>query len=246
MACLRICLVLGLAFIARSAGTPVLPMDSTQDDAGAPLNAYWSIAGGLCLVAIIAMCAHSGDPQQPSSQPDGAIATVEPSFMDGPLNRARIATPAKGPSAPSADYGEVLHRSAGPVLPTPVGDAQPAYIRDIVDGQLAYREVPLDQVDALIAQGQQVFRPSNRQDAGQDIYESVNTSTDLYASVTPKGGGTASAPSMDLYAAPMKPAPAASTVSATMPSPAATVPNDYDGPVRLMQYEFSRCADLVS
>eukprot|EP00045_Choanoeca_perplexa_P008137 m.74608 g.74608 ORF g.74608 m.74608 type:complete len:412 (+) comp14369_c0_seq1:122-1357(+) len=227
MLSLRVCFLLTLMVgLSACKPTPTQP-NSIQEDDDAAFSAYWSIAAVACLVAIVAMCASPADPPG-TSQPNGAIASMPPHFTQprGPI-RAPVATPA----APvAADYGEIVRPSAA--APPPDAEAGPAFIREIVNGQLEYRQVSLDEVDALIAKGEQVFRPSNRQDAGQDIYEAVTTVNDLYASVTPKGAASGtSPPGMDLYASPNKSKPASDSNLAATVGASQAAPNDYDPPV---------------
>ena len=250
MAPYYLCLLWVAVLVGTCSSSPV-PASPRQEDADPTFSAAWAVAAGISLVAIVAMCIHAEPalPQPYSAPPDGAIETVPP--FESNMSRARIATPAKGPTAPgtapATDYGEII-RSSAPAQPGPgpgpgagPGKAEQAFIREIVNGQLAYRPVRLDQVDALIAEGHQVFRPSNRQDAGQDIYETVETSTDLYASVPSKASdAAASSPAdMDLYAAPNKTPAAPAAPAAPAGAPAASLPimraqsNDYEpeGPV---------------
>eukprot|EP00730_Choanoeca_flexa_P002129 TRINITY_DN10926_c0_g1_i2.p1 TRINITY_DN10926_c0_g1~~TRINITY_DN10926_c0_g1_i2.p1 ORF type:complete len:430 (+),score=75.85 TRINITY_DN10926_c0_g1_i2:90-1379(+) len=203
-------LLLSLAF--SSAGpTQTTAHNHAGDLAHDESTIALSVVAIVAFVAILAMCAGSKE-SAPASAPNGAmvqVASEPPAFRQPAAASSRapmpapVQTPTAATPAPAAvNYGKPMAAPTQVAAPTALPQA---YVRDLVNGQVSYREVSLEEADRLIAQGVQVFRPSDRDAAGQDIYEAVSTSNDLYASVNKTKG-----PNMDLYAAPIKPTSASS------------------------------------
>ena len=107
--------------------------------------------------------------------------------------------------------------------PTQNADA-PFFERSVnAEGRLTFRGISLAEAEAVMARGGQVFKRPDRAEPGQDIYEALPSSGDLYAQVSKPGAGAGAGAIGDLYSVPVKKRNVTQPAAAAGPPPVSGV-----------------------
>lgn len=187
----------------------------------------------VALVLLVALCAGLFSSHAPPPTTPGV--TSPPPDFGMPVATTRGAVQSSSMYEAVDQEDEVLPSVYG----TPVSHSQAAQDNEQMpffqrvtsaDGRLTYKGVSLTDAEIIMMQGGQVFKRPDKQQPGQDIYEALPSSNDLYAQVSKHSSSSVAA---DVYAMPTKKRNAGATAAAV--PPAAPVLNEiaYSAPVIL-------------